>query len=136
MNNGGTPGTESPSAAGPATAPQRVSDQAEVLLAAAQRLAEAERRGDVGALEELIAADYAGYDPAGRQQDRGSVLRSYADGRVRVTTLGQSELRARVVGEAGLVTGTSKLWRGALSSCQVIAGLGGPAVSTDTPMSR
>ena len=77
------------------------------LLDAAQRLADAERRGDVGALEQLIGADYTGYDPAGRHQDRAGVLRAYAGGRLRVTTLGQSELSARVVGEVGLVTGVS-----------------------------
>ena len=90
------------------TTAQRAPDQAEVLLAAAQRLAEAERHGDVRVLEELIAADYAGHDPAGRHQDRPGVLRAYADGRTRVATLQQSELRARVVGEVGLVTGTSE----------------------------
>ena len=67
------------------------------LLDAAQRLADAERHGDVGALEQLIGADYTGYDPAGRHQDRPGVLRAYTDGRVRVATLGQSELSARVV---------------------------------------
>lgn len=77
------------------------------LLDAAQRLADAERRGDVGALEQLIAADYTGYDPAGRHQDRAGVLRAYTGGRVRVATLGQSELSARVVGEVGLVSGVS-----------------------------
>ncbi len=78
------------------------------LLAAAQRLAEAERHGDVGALEELIAADYAGFDPAGRRQDRAGVLRAYTDGRVMVTTLGQTDMLARVVGEVGLVAGVSE----------------------------
>jgi ketosteroid isomerase-like protein len=77
------------------------------LLDAAQRLAEAERRGDVRILEELLAADYRGYDPAGRPQDRPSVVRAYADGGVRVTALGQSDLRVRVIGEVGLVTGVS-----------------------------
>ena len=77
------------------------------LLDAARRLAEAERRGDVGALEQLIGADYTGYDPAGRHQDRAGILRAYADGRVRLATLGQSELTARVVGDVGLVTGVS-----------------------------
>jgi hypothetical protein len=90
------------------TAPERGLDHGELLLATAQRLAEAERHGDVRALEELIAPDYAGYDPAGRRQDRAGVLRAYVEGGVRVTTLGQSELRARVVGETGLVTGVSE----------------------------
>ena len=52
------------------------------LLESAQRLAEAERHGDVRALEQIIAPDYAGYDPAGRHQDRAGVLRAYTDGRV------------------------------------------------------
>ena len=78
------------------------------LLESAQRLAEAERHGDVRALEEIIAPDYVGYDPAGRPQDRAGVLRAYTDGRVRVTALGQSDMRARVVGEVGLVTGVSE----------------------------
>lgn len=78
------------------------------LLATAQRLAEAERQADTSTLEQLIAPDYVGYDPAGRHQDREGVLRAYAEGRVRVTTLGQSDLRARVVGETGLITGVSE----------------------------
>ena len=79
------------------------------LLEAAQALAEAERQGDVPALEELIAADYAGHDPFGRPQDRHGVMRAYADGHVRLTALRQRDLRARVIGEAGVVTGVSAL---------------------------
>jgi ketosteroid isomerase-like protein len=83
-----------------------VSTQA-TLVAAAARLAEAEHQGDVRALEELIADDYTGYDPAGRLQNRAGVVRAYEEGGVHVTTLGQSELSARVIGEVGLVTGVS-----------------------------
>jgi ketosteroid isomerase-like protein len=79
------------------------------LLAAAQRLADAERRSDARALQELLAPDYAGYDPAGRPQDRSSVVRAYAEGSVRLKILEQSDLRARVMGEVGLVAGVSKL---------------------------
>jgi ketosteroid isomerase-like protein len=79
------------------------------LLDAARRLAEAERQGDIQALEGLIATDYMGYDPVGRPQDRAGVLRAYAEGRVHVTVLRQSELRARILGEVGLVTGVSAL---------------------------
>lgn len=78
------------------------------LLEAAQRLAEAERHGDVRALEEIIAPDYVGYDPAGRHQDRAGVLRAYTDGRVRVSVLGQTDMLARVIGEVGVVTGVSE----------------------------
>jgi ketosteroid isomerase-like protein len=77
------------------------------LLEAARRLADAERRGDVGALEELVAADYVGYDPSGRPQDRAGLTRGYADGTVRITTLDQRDLRAQVLGEAGFVSGVS-----------------------------
>ncbi|HSB52912.1 MAG TPA: nuclear transport factor 2 family protein, partial [Gemmatimonadales bacterium] len=59
---------------------------------AATRLAEAERTGDIPALGLLLAADYRGYDPSGRPQDREGVLRGYAKGGVQVTSLRQSEL--------------------------------------------
>jgi hypothetical protein len=76
------------------------------LLDAAERLAQAEGKGDIPALEQLLAADYQGYDPSGRSQDRAGVLRGYAEGGgVRVITLLQSDLRVRVLGDAGLVTG-------------------------------
>jgi len=78
------------------------------LLASAQRLAEAERHGDVRTLELIIAPDYVGYDPAGRHQDRAGVLRAYTDGRVRVSVLGQTDMLARVIGEVGVVTGVSE----------------------------
>jgi hypothetical protein len=76
------------------------------LLDAAQRLAQAEAKGDIPALEALLASDYQGYDPSGRPQDRAGVLRSYAEGGgVKVASLLQSDLRVRVLGEAGLVAG-------------------------------
>ena len=79
------------------------------LLDAAMRLAQAERERDLPALEQLLAADYQGYDPAGRSQDRGGLLRAYADGGVRLAALTQGQLTARIIGEVGLVTGTSRL---------------------------
>jgi hypothetical protein len=76
------------------------------LLDAAQRLAQAEAKGDIPALEALLASDYQGYDPSGRPQDRAGVLRGYAEGGgVKVASLLQSDLRVRVLGEAGLVAG-------------------------------
>ena len=77
------------------------------LLEAARRLAEAERAGDVPVLAELMAADYAGYDPAGRPLDRTGVMRAYAEGGVRLADLRQSDVRVRVIGEVGLVAGES-----------------------------
>ena len=76
------------------------------LLDAARRLAQAEAKGDIPVLEQLLAPDYQGYDPFGRPQNRAGVLRGYAEGGgVKVTSLLQSDLRARVLGEAGLVAG-------------------------------
>jgi ketosteroid isomerase-like protein len=79
------------------------------LLEAALRLAEAERQGDVVALEQLLAPEYQGYDPAGRSQDRTGVLRAYREGEVRIAALRQSDMRATVVGDVGLVAGISAL---------------------------
>jgi len=76
------------------------------LLEAAERLAQAEAKGDIPVLKQLLAPDYQGYDPFGRPQNRAGVLRGYAEGGgVKVTSLLQSDLRARVLGEAGLVAG-------------------------------
>jgi len=61
----------------------------------------------VAALEELVAPDYIGYDPAGRAQDRARVRQAYADRTVRITALAQRDLHARVLGETGLVSGVS-----------------------------
>ena len=80
-----------------------------MLLDAAQRLAQAEAKGDIPALEQLLAPDYQGYDPSGRPQDRAGVLRGYAEGGVRMTTLRQSGLRVRVLGDTGLVAGINAL---------------------------
>lgn len=79
------------------------------LLEAAGRLAQAERRGDSRAIEGLLAPDYQGFDPAGRPQDRGSVVSAYAEGRVRIEALRQTEVRARIIGEVGLVAGVTAL---------------------------
>ena len=79
------------------------------LLDAAGRLAQAEQQGDISALEQLLAPDYQGYDPSGRPQDRAGVLLGYAEGGVRMTTLRQSALRVRVLGNTGLVAGINAL---------------------------
>jgi hypothetical protein len=79
------------------------------LLEAAERLAEAERTGDIGALKRLLAPDYQGYDPAGRLLDRDRVLGEFAEGKVRVKSLLQSQLKARVEGETGIVSGVNAI---------------------------
>jgi hypothetical protein len=79
------------------------------LLDAAERLAQAERTGDIPTLETLLAEDYHGYDPSGRPQDRKGVLRGYSEGQVRLSELRQSQLQARVLGDTGLVFGISAI---------------------------
>jgi uncharacterized protein DUF4440 len=79
------------------------------LLEVAERLAEAERTGDIGALKRLLAPDYQGYDPAGRPLDRERVLREFAEGKVRVKSLLQSQLKARVEGDTGIVSGVNAI---------------------------
>ncbi|HET6798422.1 MAG TPA: nuclear transport factor 2 family protein [Gemmatimonadales bacterium] len=79
------------------------------LLRAAERLAEAERTADIPALEGLLASDYQGFDPAGRSRSRDRVLQNYGEGGVRVTSLTQSQLQARILGDVGLVFGVNAL---------------------------
>jgi len=77
------------------------------ILETAERLAQAERSGDVATLEQILAPDYQGYDPAGRPQDRAAVLRGYGAGRVRMAGLTQTQLQARVLGDAAVVAGVN-----------------------------
>lgn len=75
----------------------------------AARLIAAERAGDSSALEAILGADYHGYDPSGRPQDRETVLESYRRGTVRFDLLTVSDLAFRLVGDVGLVAGVSRL---------------------------
>lgn len=79
------------------------------LLETASRLAGAERWGDVETLGGLLDPEYQGFDPAGRPQNRASVLAAYAGGKVQISGLRLTELRAKVIGKAGLVTGVIAL---------------------------
>ncbi|HEY7505156.1 MAG TPA: nuclear transport factor 2 family protein [Gemmatimonadales bacterium] len=79
------------------------------LLDAASRLARAEQEADLAALEDLVAPDYLGHDPAGRPQDRAGLIRALTNGSVKVAQLRQSQLTARVIGDVGLVSGVNAL---------------------------
>jgi hypothetical protein len=79
------------------------------LLDAASRLARAEQEADLAALQELLASDYQGHDPAGRPQDRAGLIRALTSGSVKVAQLRQSQLTARVIGDVGLVSGVNAL---------------------------
>lgn len=81
----------------------------ESLRDAATRLAGAERWGNLDALDELLAPEYEGFDAAGRKKTRSSVMASYSEGKVRITGVRLADLRARIVGPVGLVTGVATL---------------------------
>jgi len=75
----------------------------------AARLIAAEQAGDIPTLGVILGADYRGYDPSGRPQDRETVLESYRRGNVRFDLLTVSDLTLRVLGDVGLVAGVSRL---------------------------
>jgi ketosteroid isomerase-like protein len=75
----------------------------------AARLIAAEQAGDTSTLAVILAADYHGYDPSGRPQDRETVLESYRRGNVRFDLLAVSDMVVRILGDVGLVTGVSRL---------------------------
>jgi hypothetical protein len=75
----------------------------------AARLIAAEQAGDVSTLGVILGADYRGYDPSGRLQDRETVLESYRRKHVSFDLLAVSDLALRVLGDTGLVVGVSRL---------------------------
>jgi len=60
---------------------------------------------DVKALEELIAEDYIGYDPAGNPQDLKMTLDAYKPGGVQLDRYDVEDIEVRIVGEVGIITG-------------------------------
>ena len=80
-----------------------------MLQETAQRLVAAEQSRDVATLEVLLGQDYVGHDPAGRRQDRATVLDAYRSGGVRLDHVTVRDLSTRVLGDVGLVTGSSEL---------------------------
>ncbi len=79
------------------------------LLDAATRLAGAERWGNLEALDDILAPGYRGFDAAGREKTRTSVMASYSEGEVRITGHRLRDLRVKVLGSVGLVTGVAAL---------------------------
>jgi ketosteroid isomerase-like protein len=75
----------------------------------AARLIAAEQAGDTSTLAVILGADYHGYDPSGRPQDRETVLESYHRGNVRFDLLAVSDMALRILGDVGLVAGVSRL---------------------------
>jgi ketosteroid isomerase-like protein len=84
-------------------------DRESRLLATVQALIEAERQADIAALERIIAPDYLGFDPAGLPQDREALLSGYHASGVRVEALEPADLRIRLFGDVGLVSGRTRI---------------------------
>lgn len=72
-------------------------------------LARAEVERDAATLGRLIAHDFEGVDPAGEAMDRAEVLAAYLSGGVVLHKVRWDELNVRVFGQAGLVTGRSRI---------------------------
>ncbi len=70
-------------------------------------LAEAEIKRDVGQLEELLDEDYLGVDPSGALLTKEKILTTYATGDVELESILSSDLRVRVLGHTGIITGRS-----------------------------
>ncbi len=86
-------------------------------------------RGDPATLERLIAADYAGFDPTGKPLTRAMVLEAYGSGAVRLSGLEVGEFRLRVLGDTGVVTGTSYL-RGVAAGAELRSACGSPTCTS------
>ena len=79
------------------------------LKATHDALARAEIDRDAATLGRLVAHDFEGVDPGGEAMDRAAVLAAYLAGGVVLRKVQWEELNVRVFGEAGLVTGRSRI---------------------------
>ena len=60
---------------------------------------------DTDTLEEIIAKDYVGYDPAGNPQDRKLAIEAYAPGAAQLERYDTEDVEVRIAGEIGIVSG-------------------------------
>jgi len=72
-----------------------------------QQIPELMLRGDRKALEALIADDFLGYDPAGRELTKHDVLARMSDPDSQVDSLKHEDVRVRVFGNTAVATGVS-----------------------------
>jgi len=81
----------------------------EKLLRTFERFRKALFDCDVAALRAMIADDYQGFDPEGRPQGKDIILEAYRPGGVALERHDVEDLRTRLVGDIGIVTGTSRV---------------------------
>jgi hypothetical protein len=70
-------------------------------------LAEAEIERDVEKLAILLDDDYLGVDPSGALLTKEKIITTYATGDVQLESIVSSDLRVRVLGRTGIITGRS-----------------------------
>lgn len=76
---------------------------------AVHRFGEAWANGDVETLESLLSPTYLHTDAYGKALDRASWLAYAAQRTGRTTRIGFEDLRIRIVGDIGIVTGINRL---------------------------
>ena len=79
------------------------------LLDVSERVRAALLSNDPGALLDLVAEDYCGFDPQGGKHDRETMLQAYAPGGVKLDTYETRDVTTRTIGDAGLVMGLGRL---------------------------
>lgn len=78
----------------------------ENLLSAFERFRKALFESDIETLRAMIAEDYQGFDPQGRAQGKEMILEAYRPGGVALERYDVEDLRTRIIGDVGIVTGT------------------------------
>jgi ketosteroid isomerase-like protein len=66
--------------------------------------AEAERSGDIAALDRLLTDDFVGVGPLGFMLDKAAWLARYQTGDLRYQTFGLDEMKTRIHGDAAVIT--------------------------------
>lgn len=81
----------------------------EQLLQSFERLRKALFDRDTEIIREMIAEEYHGFDPRGRVQDRQAILEAYCRGGVELDRYDVEDLQVRIIGKAGIITGTGRI---------------------------
>jgi len=81
----------------------------EQLLLTFERFKKALFDSDAGALQEIIAEDYRGFDLQGRPQDIEMVLEAYRPGGVKLDRYDVEDLELRILGDVGILTGRGRI---------------------------
>jgi len=75
------------------------------LMEAFNKLRKAMLNNDEEKLKLWIAEEYVGFDPSGNLQDNNMSLEAYKPGAVKLDAYEIEDLRARVIGEVGIIIG-------------------------------